>query len=194
MVQTLPDKKAHTKKMRGAETPDEKAVIKAVILDVESTPSNKKLLKELPVGVLLKTEPPMSDADWEEQNIKMILDFEEKLRQQYSVEIVPRAPIFPTHRSQQVMELPARPPMMGVSGVKTQQEINLRGMRGGRPSFQRNILHSFQVGILTLYLSTFDEFRAQARNALGEGLQRTVTYAEHVKVQYLSDNGGKDNE
>jgi hypothetical protein len=90
MVRALPDKKAHTKKKRGAEPPDDKAVTKAIIVNAESTPSNKKLLKELPVGALPKTEPPMSDADWEEQNIKMIHDFEEKLRQQHPVEIVPR--------------------------------------------------------------------------------------------------------
>jgi hypothetical protein len=72
------EKKAHTKK-RGALPPDKKAEAKTVIVDAEPTPSNKKLLKELPFGALLKTEPPMFDTDWEEHNIKMIHDFEEKL-------------------------------------------------------------------------------------------------------------------
>ncbi len=66
MVRALPDQKAHTKKKKGVEPPGRKAKDKAVIVDVRPTPSKKKLLKELPVGTLPKTEPPTSDMDWEE--------------------------------------------------------------------------------------------------------------------------------
>jgi hypothetical protein len=78
---------------------------------VKSTPSNKELLKELPVEVLPKTEPPMSYADWEEQRIKTIYDFQEKLKLQHTVEIKQR--VFIPRRSQRVTELLVRPRTTG---------------------------------------------------------------------------------
>jgi hypothetical protein len=200
MVRALPDQKAHTKKKKGAEPPDRKAENKAVIVDAGSTSSKKKLLKELPVGALPKTEPPMSDAEWEEHNVKMLHDFEEKLRQQHPPESTPCAPMFPKPRSQLVAEFPGEPPTMGGSDVGTQYGTNLRGMWGGMFLFSIFITFIISwspgitllwVGTLTLFLSTLNEFRAQARDTFKEGLTRIVTFAGHkLGLKYLSGNAG----
>jgi hypothetical protein len=200
MVRALPDQKAHTKKKKGAEPPDRKAENKAVIVDAGSTPSKKKLLKELPVGALPKTEPPMSDAEWEEHNVKMLQDFEEKLIQQHPLESTPRAPTFPKPRSHSITEFPEGPPTMGGSGVELQYGKNLRGMWGGMFLFSVFITFIISwspgitllwVGILTLFLSTLGEFRAQARNTLKEGLTQIVTFTGNkLGLKYLSGNAG----
>jgi hypothetical protein len=131
MVRALPDQKAHTKKEKGAEPPGRKARDKAVIVDVKPTPSKKKLLKELPVGTLPKSEPPLSDMEWEERNVRMLHEFEEKLKQQHPPEIAPCTPTFPKMRPQWTTDPPERPPMVGESGVETQYGKNSRGMWGG---------------------------------------------------------------
>ena len=46
--------------MEPTDPPREK---ESVVVAVKSTPPNKELLKELPVGALPKTEPPMFNAD-----------------------------------------------------------------------------------------------------------------------------------
>jgi hypothetical protein len=80
----------------------------------------------------------------------------------------------------------------GGSGVETLQEINLRGMRGGAllfTDFWSPGITLLCITMLTLNLSTFNEFRTHNRNAPSEGLQQIVTFAENVRLNYLSDNG-----
>jgi hypothetical protein len=97
---------------------------------VKSTPPNKELLKELPVGALPKTEPPMSNADRLENKIKTIHDSQGKLELQDPVEMRPRAPIFPPPRSQQATELPVSPRTTGENGLGNPNEIDLRATQG----------------------------------------------------------------
>jgi hypothetical protein len=146
MVRALPDQKAHTKKKKGAEPPDRKAENKAVIVDAGSTASKKKLLKELPVGALPKTEPPMSDAEWEEHNVKKLHDFEEKLRQQHPPESTPRAPRFPKPRSQLVTEFPEGPPTMGGERCRNTIWDKPKGYVGGGCSSLASLSPSLSHG------------------------------------------------
>ncbi len=131
MVRALPDQKAHTKKKKGAEPLGRKVKDKAVIAEVKPTPSKKELLKELPVGTLPKTEPPMSDMEWEERNVKMLHEFEEKLGQQHPPEIAPCVPTFPKLRPHWAANSHEEPPTMGESGAETQFGKNSISMWGG---------------------------------------------------------------
>ncbi len=190
-VRASSGEKARSKK-RGVEPTDPPRENQSVVVAVKPTPSNKELLKELPVGALPKTEPPVSDADWEEQRIKTIHDFQEKLKLQHPVEIRPRVPIFPPPRSRQVTELPVRPRTTGESGIGNPDEINLRATQGVAVLFSMMlsiVLGSpgnalLWIAVLGLYLSTFDEFRTYARNTLNQGLLCAVVYAEHVRAHW----------
>jgi hypothetical protein len=165
-------------------------------VDAKSTPSKKKLLNELPVGTLPKTEPAMSDMEWEERNVKMLHEFEEKLKQQHPQEIAPCVPTLPKWRPQWVADSPEEPPTMGESGVETQYGKNSRGMWGGMFLFSVFITFIISwspgitllwVGILTLFLSTLSEFRTQARDTLKEGLTQIVTFTGNkLGLKYLS--------
>jgi hypothetical protein len=76
MVRALPDQKAHANQKKGAEPPGRKTKDKAIPVEVKPPPSRKKLLKELRVGTLPKTEPPKSDMECEDNNVKMLHEFE----------------------------------------------------------------------------------------------------------------------
>jgi hypothetical protein len=203
MVRALPDQKAHTNKKKGAEPPGRKVKDKAIIVDVKSTPSQKKLLKELPVGTLPKTEPPMTDMEWEENNVKMLLEFEEKLKQQHPPEIAPCVPTFPKRRPHWVADSPKEPPTRGESGVETQYGKKSRGMWGGMFLFSVFItfivswspgITLLWVAILTLFLLTLSECRNQARNTLKEGLVHLVTFTGNkLGLKYLNGSAGGGN-
>jgi hypothetical protein len=167
---------------------------------VKSTPSNKELLKELPVGVLPKTEPLKTDADWLESRIKTDHDLQGKLELLIPVESRPRAPIFPPPRSLQATELSVRPRTTGESGLGNPNEMDLRVTPGqavllsvmfftviGSPG-----IALLWVAVLGLYLSTFNDFRTSAKNTFREGLTKTVTYAgSMLGLRFLRDNAGK---
>jgi hypothetical protein len=50
---------------------------------VKSTPSNKELLKELPVGMLPKTESPSLDKDREDESVKVLHELEKQIQRQH---------------------------------------------------------------------------------------------------------------
>jgi hypothetical protein len=201
-VRASSGEKARSKK-RGVEPTDPPRENESVVVTAKSTPSNKEPLKELPVGALPKTEPPMSKADRLENKIKTGHDLQEKLELQDPVESRPRAPIFPPPRSQQVTELSVRPRTTGESALGNPNEIDLRATQGvavllsvmlfiaiGSPG-----IALLWVAVLGLYLSTFNDFRTSARNTFGEGLTKTVTYAgSMLGPRFLSDNAGGGNE
>jgi hypothetical protein len=183
-VRASSGEKARSKK-RGVEPTDPPRENESVVVAVKSTPPNKELLKELPVGALPKTEPPMSNADWLENKIKTIHDFQETLELRNPVENRPRTPISPPPRSQQVTELPVRPRTTGESGLGNPNEIDLRATQGVAVLFSVMLftiigspgIALLWVAVLGLYLSTFNDFRTSARNTFREGLTKTVTYA-----------------
>jgi hypothetical protein len=128
-VRASSKEKARSKK-RGVEPTDPPRENESVVVAVKSTPPNKELLKELPVGALPKTEPPTPDPDWSENSIKTGHDLEEKLKLRNPVENRPRTPIFPRPRSPQATELPVRPRTTGESGLGNPNEIDLRATQG----------------------------------------------------------------
>ncbi len=167
---------------------------------VKSTPSNKELLKELPVEVLPKTEPPMSDADWLESRIKTGHDLQGKLELLIPVERRPRAPISPPPRSQRVTELPVRPRATGESGLGNPNEMDLRVTPG--QAVLLSVMFVTVIGspgvallwlaVLGLYLSIFNDFRTSVKNTFREGLTKTVTYAgSMLGLRFPRDNAGK---
>ncbi len=201
-VRASSEEKARSKK-RGVEPTDPPRENKSVVVAVKSTPPNKELLKEPPVGALPKTEPPMSNADWLENKTQTIHDYQWKLELQDPVEIRPGSPIFPSPRSQQVTELPVKPRTTGESGLGNPNEIDLKAAKGVAVLFSVMLftvigspgIALLWVVVLGLYLSTFNDFKTSARNTFREGLTKTVTYAgSMLGLLFLSDNAGGGNE
>jgi hypothetical protein len=200
MVRVLPDQKAHTNKKKGTEPLGHQVKDKTITMEVKSTPTRKKLLKELPVGALPKIESPISDKEWEENNVKMLLEFEEKLKRQHPPELTSRVPTFSKRHQHWVPNSPEQPPTWGESGVETQYGKNLRGIWGGM--FLFSIFLTFIVSwspgmtllwvtILTLFLLTLSECRTQARITFKEGLVKLVTFTGNkLGLKYLDDIQG----
>jgi hypothetical protein len=82
MVRALPNKKTHAEKKKGTEPLGRKVKEKQITVEENSTPSRKKHLKELPAGILPKTENPNLDKEWEDNYVKVLLEFEKKIERQ----------------------------------------------------------------------------------------------------------------
>jgi hypothetical protein len=198
-VRASSKEKARSKK-RGVEPTDPPKENESVVVAVKSTPPNKDLPKEPPVGALPKTEPPMSNADQLKNRTQTFYDFQEKVELQDPVEIRPWALSSPPPRSQQVTELPVKPRTTGESGLGNPNEIDLRATQGVAVLLSVMLLSAIGspgiallwVAVLGLYLSTFNDFRTSARNTFREGLTKTITYAgSMLGLRFLRDNAGK---
>jgi hypothetical protein len=201
MVRALPDKKADTDKKKGTEPLGRKVKDKPITVGEKSIPSRKKLLKELPVGILPKTENPILDREWEDNNVKMLLEFEKKIERQHPPELAPNVPAFPKRRTHWITNSPKEPPTRGGgSDAETQYGKNSRGMWGGM--FLFSIFLTFIVSwspgvtllwmtILTLFLLTLGECRTQARDTFKKTLVQLVTFAGNkLGLKYLDDIQG----
>jgi hypothetical protein len=204
MVRALPIKKAHTDKKKGTEPLGRKVKDKATTVDENSTPSRKKHLKELPVGILPKTENPNLDKEWEDNNVKVLLEFEKKLERQHPPELTPNLPTFPERRSHWITNSPNGPPTRGGgSDADTLYGKNPRGMWGGM--FLFSVFLTFivswspgmtllWVAILTIFLLTLSEYRTQARNIFKRTLVQLVTFTGNkLGLNYLDDIQGGGN-
>jgi hypothetical protein len=134
MVRALPGKKAHTDKKKGTEPLGRKVKDKQTTVEDNSTPSRKKYLKELPVGILPKTENPSLDKEWEDNNVKVLLEFEKKIERQHPPELTPNVPTFPERRSHW-KNSPNGPPTRGGGVTPKCCTGIIPGVCGGECSF-----------------------------------------------------------
>ncbi len=135
MVRALPDKKAHTDKKKGTEPLGRKVKDKPITVEENSTPSRKKFLKELPVGILPKTENPILDKEWEDNNVKALLEFERKIERQHPPELAPNVPIFPKQRAHWITNPHRKPPTRGGGVMLKHSTEKIPEVWGGGCSF-----------------------------------------------------------
>jgi hypothetical protein len=198
MVRALPDKKAHTDKKKGTEPLGRKVKEKQITTDDNSTPSRKKYLKELPVGILPKIESPNPDKERETDNVTVLLEFEKKIERQHPPELTPNVPTYPRRRTYWITNPPNETQTKGggsTADADTQHGENPRGMWGGM--FLFSVFLTFivswspgmtllWVAILTIFLLTLSEYRTQARNIFKRTLVQLITFTDNkLGLKYL---------
>jgi hypothetical protein len=130
-VRASSQEKARSKK-RGVEPTDPPREHESVVVAVKSTPSNKELLKELPVGILPKTESPSLDKERENDIVKVLLEPEKNIERQHPPELIPNMTAYPRRRTYWITNPPNGPPSRGKgSDADTQYEKYPRGCGGG---------------------------------------------------------------
>ncbi len=113
MVRALPDKKAHADKKKGTEPPDRKNKEKQETVEDNSTSVRKKYFKELPGGVLPKTGNPNSEKESENDNVKVLLEFEKQFERRHPPKLTPNVPPYPRRRTYGTTDPPSGPPTRG---------------------------------------------------------------------------------
>jgi hypothetical protein len=201
MVQALPDKKAHANKKKGTEPPDRKNKEKQKTVEDNSTSIRKKYFKELPGGVLPKTGNPNSEKESENDNVKVLLEFEKQLERTHPPKLTPNVPPYPRRRTYGTTNPPSAPPTRGEgSDTGSQYENYPRGMWGGMILFSvfLTFLVSWSPGmtllwvaILTIFLLTLTECRTQAKNIFRRILLQLITVTDNnLKPKHLDDIQG----
>jgi hypothetical protein len=129
-VRASSQEKARSKK-RGVEPTDPPREKESVAVAVKSTPSNKELLKELPVGILPKTESPSLDKERENDIVKVLLEFEKKIERQHP----PNLTAYPRRRTYWITNPPNGPPLRGGERRRYAVRKIPQGYVGGGCSF-----------------------------------------------------------
>ncbi len=137
MVRALPNKKTHADKKKGTEPLSRKVKVKQTTGEENSIPCRKKHLKELPVGILPKTENPNLDKEWEDNNVKVLLEFEKKIERQHPPELIPNVPTYQRRRTYWITNPPTGPPTRGggVTLMPIRSTGKIPGVCGGGCSF-----------------------------------------------------------
>jgi hypothetical protein len=202
-VRASSKEKARSKK-RGVEPTDPPRENEPVVVAVKSTPSNKELLKELPVGILPKTESPSLDKEREDDSVKVLHELEKQIRRQHPLKLTPNMPTYPRRRTYGIPSPPNGPPTRGgVNDADSPYGNYPRGMWGGMILFSvfMTFLVSWSPGItlvwvaiLTTFLLSLTECRTQASNFSRQTLlQLVILVYRKLASEYPPDIQGGGN-
>jgi hypothetical protein len=199
-VRASSQEKARSKK-RGVEPTDPPREKESVVVAVKSTPSNKELLKELPVGILPKTESPSLDKDREDESVKVLLEHEKRLQRSNHRELTLNYRPYPERRTYGIKSPANVPPTEG-KGNDPPYGSYLKGMCVWMILF--SVFMTFiispgtalaWVALLTASLLSLTECRTQARNFSKQTLLQLVTFAYRkltsVDPPDIQGGGGK---
>ncbi len=201
MVRALPVKKAHPDRKKGTEPLDNKNKIKQNTVNNDSPSARKKYFKELPGEILPKEGNLKSDNVNENDDAKVLLEFEKRLQLSHSPNLILNGRPHPERRTYGVKSPPNAPPTGG-RDTDSPYGIYLRGMCVGMILFSvfMTFLVSWSPGItfvwmatLTIFLLSLTECRTQAIKFSKQTLRRIIicAYRKLASVSDIPGGGGE---